>query len=173
MTRKFAFVAGLLLLAALAAGCAGPAAATPTAGLPADTPETGSTPTGEPRGGAVEDYDSLVEALTGAGATVEEAGEVEQPFFDVSGRIIKVNDADVQVFEFEDEAAAQAAADLVGSDGIVFDTIIVDWIATPHFYRSGRIIVLYVGEDAGVQQLLEAALGAPFAEGSAEARPTP
>jgi hypothetical protein len=37
------------------------------------------------------------------------------------------------------------------------------WVATPHFYEAGKLIVLYVGEDSGVVGVLEEALGPQFA----------
>ena len=39
----------------------------------------------------------------------------------------------------------------------------VDWIAPPHFYHTGRVIVLYVGSNADLIRLLEATLGPQFA----------
>jgi hypothetical protein len=36
-------------------------------------------------------------------------------------------------------------------------------VATPHFYKAGRLIVLYVGDSTGVTNVLEAELGQQFA----------
>ncbi|HJW83838.1 MAG TPA: hypothetical protein VJ754_05995, partial [Anaerolineae bacterium] len=58
-----------------------------------------------------------------------------------------------------------ADAAKVGPDGSTFDTLIVDWVAPPHFYHKGRAIVLYVGDDAAIQRMLEDALGAQIAGG--------
>jgi hypothetical protein len=41
----------------------------------------------------------------------------------------------------------------------------VSWIDTPHFYQSGNIIVLYVGNTAEVIEILLEALGPQFAGG--------
>lgn len=41
----------------------------------------------------------------------------------------------------------------------------VDWIALPHLFRSGRVIVLYVGGDAETLLALRAVLGEQFAGG--------
>lgn len=38
-------------------------------------------------------------------------------------------------------------------------------MATPHFYRSGNVIALYVGDDAATLAALERALGPQFAGG--------
>jgi hypothetical protein len=114
---------------------------------------------------AVTDVDGLVEALRATGATVEMAGEVSQPFFSVEGRVMKVNGGDVQVFEYESEAAASEEAALVSSDGGTVGTTSVTWVATPHFHKAGRLIVLYVGDDDAVAGALEDVLGPPFAGG--------
>ena len=41
----------------------------------------------------------------------------------------------------------------------------ITWIDTPHFYKAGKIIVLYIGSDATVLDLLKGALGPQFAGG--------
>jgi len=114
-------------------------------------------------GGSVSDYVSLIDNLRAAGATVGPAGDVTQPFFSVKGYVIKVNGEDVQVFEYSDEAAVEAEAELVSPDGSSIGTSMVSWIAPPHFYKAGRIIVLYVGENPAITETLEIALGKQFA----------
>ena len=114
-------------------------------------------------GGPVRDYVSLIDNLQEAGATVEPAGEVEQPFFSVTGEIIRVNGANVQVFEYASEAEAAKDAAKVSPGGSPIGTTMVTWVSIPHFYRTGRLIVLYVGDEASVVTLLEDALGPQFA----------
>ena len=92
---------------------------------------------------------SLVAALRARGLDVTPAGDVSKPFFDVDGSLLKVNDAEVHVFEFADEAASNAARVRIESDGNPPNAI-VEWIAPPHFYRSGKIVVVYMGKDAKI-----------------------
>ncbi len=113
--------------------------------------------------GPVTDYVSLIDNLRQAGATVEPAGEVIQPFFSVTGNIIVVNGNDVQVFEYADTAAAEAEAALVSPDGFSVGTTMISWVATPHFYKTDRLIMLYVGDSTGVINVLEDVLGLQFA----------
>lgn len=108
-------------------------------------------------------YTNLVNDLRAAGVEVETAGEVSQPFFSAKGKIIKSNGSDVQVFEYETAAAANAAASEVASDGRSIGRSYPSWIAPPHFYKKGKIIVLYLGDNATVMKVLEAALGKQFA----------
>jgi hypothetical protein len=54
-------------------------------------------------------------------------------------------------------------ASQVSPDGGSIGTSMVIWMDAPHFYKAGHIIVLYVGSDATMLDLLEGALGAQFA----------
>jgi len=135
----------ILLLATLGVGCAGK-----------EFPPVS-------QGGPVTDYVSLVDSLREEGANVEPSGEVTQPFFSVRGQAIKVNGEDVQVFEYSDRATAEAEATLVSPDGSSIGTSMPFWVGSPHFYKAGRIIVLYVGENAAVINVLESVLSAQFA----------
>ena len=148
----------LMMVVLLIAACAPQAQAT-------DVPATPSTEVGPTtsHGGPVEDYVSLVDALRAAGANVEPGDSVEQAFFTVKGQIIKVNGSDVQVFEYESVEALEAEASQVSPDGGSTGTTMITWMATPHFFKSGRVLVLYVGDDAAVFDLLKGALGEQFA----------
>ena len=141
---------GLLwVLAFLVSGCANNA-------------QTASpSPTTEPL--AVEDKASLIAALEAAGATVELGEPISQPFFTPEGSIVKVNGADVQIFEYESSEAMANEASQVSADGGSIGTSMATWMDTPHFYKTGRIIVLYVGSDIAVLDLLEETLGPQFA----------
>lgn len=77
--------------------------------------------------------------------------------------MIKVRGEDVQVFQYADAAATDAQAALVSRDGSKVGTTNIHWVAPPHFYKNGKIIVLYVGDDRQVLRTLEAVLGPPFA----------
>lgn len=103
------------------------------------------------------------EAMVKIGATVGEEGEVEQPFFSVPGQVITVNEESVQVFEYDDAAQAESEAAQVAPDGSSVGTSMVSWIGPPHFYQTDRIIVIYIGDNQSVIELLESVLGAQFA----------
>ena len=128
--------------------------------------QSSSTPSGLASPSPVQDYDSLVDNLRTAGATVEHSAlpqVIVHDFFSVTGQVFKVNGEDVQLFEYNDNAAAKAEAALVSLDGSSIGTSLPFWVAPPHFYKAGRIIVLYVGENIAVMDVLKSALGAQFA----------
>jgi len=111
----------------------------------------------------VEDQATLIAALKAAGATVEVGDSSTQDFFLPEGHIIKVNGADVQVFEYESAEAMENEASQVAPDGGSIGTSMVSWMDAPHFYKTGRIIALYVGGDQTILDLLNMVLGAQFA----------
>lgn len=155
-------LAGFLVLAVTTGGCASatptPVSASPT-GEPTATLPPGTASHGNPIGGHVE----LVDALRATGATVEPSESVTQAFFTPEGNIIKVDGADVQVFEYESVEAMENEASQVAPDGGSIGTTMVTWVDTPHFYKAGRLIVLYIGSDEAVTDLLEQVLGTQFA----------
>jgi len=178
MFRK-QWAAALALIGAITlAGCGGQASPTvqpqetpaithapaATAVSPLPTPGSAESPL-QPPAATVTDGAGLVLALQAAGATVEVSGQaVEQPFFEVQGTEVKVNGQTVQVFEWADETDRAAVSGTITPQG-QFGTTQVEWVGTPHFWAAGKIIALYVGEDAQVVALLTNAMGAPIAQG--------
>ena len=112
---------------------------------------------------AVEDQATLISALEGSGATVELREPVSQVFFSAEGNMLKVNGADVQVFEYESAEEMENQASQVSPDGGSIGTSMVTWVDVPHFYKANRIIVLYLGNDAAMLDLLDNVLGPQFA----------
>lgn len=108
----------------------------------------------------------LTEKLRGQGGTVATRKErVSQPFFSVAGRIINLDGEALQVFEYATPSAADADAGRVSADGTTIGTSKPTWIATPHFFKSGKLIVLYVGGNQSIVDLLRTTLGNQFAGG--------
>lgn len=109
--------------------------------------------------------------LSDSGASVRVRGEVKQPFFLVDGKVVELEGEAVQVYEYGASEAALAVVDSVRPDGSAIasgdSSVWVDWAATPHFYHRDRLIVVYVGEDDAVLEVLDDALGTPFAGASA------
>src|SRR6266542_196629 len=136
----------VLVLASAISGCG-------TSG----TPSPSSAPL------TVQDQASLLNALQAAGANVEIGDSITQEFFTPAGQAVKVNGADLQVFEYENAEAMEKEASQVAPDGGSIGTSMVTWIDMPHFYKSGRIIVLYLGNDQAVLDLLNKAMGPQFA----------
>ena len=168
MKRIYLLTTLILLATAVLIACEG-GGDEPAAGEPPATVE--GTPVATPadeevtHGGPIEDYVSAVDALRFTGATVEPAESLDQPFFDPQAQVVEVNGERVQIFVFDSEGAAAEAAGTVSAGGSSVGTTMLTWQDTPHFYRANRVIFLYVGSDQDVLDLLQEALGEPFAGG--------
>jgi hypothetical protein len=125
----------------------------------------GSSPTPSPTSESptVQDRASLLNILQAAGAKAETGDSITQEFFSPEGQTVKVNGADLQVFEYENSEAMEKEASQVAPDGGSIGTSMVTWIDAPHFYKAGRIIVLYLGNDKAVLDLLNKVVGPQFA----------
>jgi hypothetical protein len=84
--------------------------------------------------------------------------------FSVRARQVRVYGGDTKVFEYATSDDANRDGGMVSSDGGTIGRTAFSWIDAPHFYRSGRVLALYVGRDPAVMQPLEAILGTPFAQ---------
>ncbi len=161
-TRHLLFTAtlavALLVSGCLSAGQAAQPELTPTAAPPAVTPPAVPVE-------GVDDFASLVDCLRQQGLRVQPVGQVSQPFFGVPGQVIRVDDGEVQVFVYASEEAAQQDAAKVSPDGGTIDTTMVTWVAPPHFYRRGNLLVIYLGGEPTIQKALADALGPQFAGG--------
>lgn len=122
------------------------------------------------QGGPVQDQVSLIDALRVQNLRVDISGTVSQPFLtQQSGTTVRVRGADLvkpadlQLFEYGSDAAATAESKRIRPDGSGTGVTIVDWIAPPHFFLKGRILVLYVGNDAALLRILQSLLGTQFA----------
>lgn len=152
MTQKIKSILILAAFAVFSAACA----AQPVAGASNDPPAGSNSD-------SVEDTAGLIKALESAGAEVKAGDPIDQAFFSVPGGILKVNGADVQVFEYQSAEAMGTEASQVSEDGSTIGTNMVSWVEAPHFFQSGRLLVLYVGTDTAILDLLKEMLGEQFA----------
>jgi hypothetical protein len=106
----------------------------------------------------------LVKDLRAQGATVEVTHDrVPQPFFSVAARIVNVNGQGVQIFEYAQASKAGNEAKRVSSNGMTIGTSKPSWLSTPHFFKTKKLIVLYVGDDQTILRILQSSLGKQFA----------
>ncbi len=123
----------------------------------------GATATASLEPPTVQDEPSLLKVLQSARATVKTGDSITQEFFTPEGHTVKVNGADLQVFEYASADAMEKEASKVAPDGGSVGTSMMMWIDTPHFYKTGRIIVLYLGKDKSLLDLLNKVMGPQFA----------
>jgi hypothetical protein len=111
------------------------------------------------------DYAGFLGSLRAEKTSIKREGDVDQPFFAVKGKAVGLYGDHVQVFEYPDRAKAEKDAVRVSADGMTIGTAKPHWLAPPHFFRRGKLIVLYVGSDAQVLKALQERLGPAFAGG--------
>jgi hypothetical protein len=141
-----------LLALLMLAGC-GPSPAAPAASARVPT-------------GGVKDTTWFVKQLQARGATVTLLKTYDQTLlFPAPLRLFQVNHAQVSVYEYANERAAQTEAAKISPGGDRIGNAVVDWWMAPHFYQVGKLIVLYVGSERPTLALLGSILGAPCAEG--------
>ncbi len=96
-------------------------------------------------------------------------------YFAPQGQVLTVNGEDIQAFEFGSAEDADAAAEGVSATGSSIVTTMADgsgsasmitWVAPPHFYNGGKLIVMYVGCDSDVIDTLQETMGSQFAGGA-------
>lgn len=81
----------------------------------------------------------------------------------MNARRLIVNGESVHVFQYPDAGAATEEAIRVVPSGSSVGGTQITWVDPPRFFKSGLLIVLYVGRNQEVSTLLEAILGPPFA----------
>jgi hypothetical protein len=110
----------------------------------------------------ITDKASVIAALQKAGITLTSAGLADAPYLSTPTEAF--NGGTFQIAEYADEAAAARDAGKIQPDGTVPGKMI-SWLGQPHFYRAGRVILVYIGNDPALLTPLEAILGKPFATG--------
>ncbi len=166
MRPRRSWIAWPMALALVAVGCA--PAPTPPLFRPTNAPPaTGPAATVAP----LADAAALEAALTAGGITWAFESEQDLGFLDVPGRIYRLAGEDsLEVHTYADAATAQAVSQRVAPNGRVIrdqagENVAVEWLGTPHFFRSGPLIVVYVGTSPATLDVLTRALGPPFAGG--------
>lgn len=134
---------------------------------------TGGPDPATSHGGPVRDHVSLVDSLRKDGLFARPTGQLTQPFLHgASGTVLEISGkgvapTSIQSFEYPSPEAAQNDIAVLRPRGIVeprsADGSIVHtvptWLGTPHFFARSRVMVLYVGEDAAVLDVLGRLLG--------------
>lgn len=136
MQRKLALALALWL--GLAAGCAL---------RPSPTSNTVST------------TDDLARSLLEAGVEVSEESRPGWSLLGQAGRVIQVDGAEIQVFEYRTVEERAAISGTISPDGSAAGGEEAPWPDRANLWATGRIIVVYAGTDGGTILLLSGLLG--------------
>ncbi len=132
------------------------------------TQACGSTPPEPPKGSEVPGTETIALATTlereGASVTFAEVMSMSaHPYFRMPAARYVVNGENLYAFEYETESAAATEASRIAPDGASVGTTQISWVSDPHFYRAGRVVVLYVGRQSSTLGLLQRVLGQQIA----------
>lgn len=112
--------------------------------------------------------DELVSRLKVDHDVVDE-GTTTGSLLGTPAHLLCVDGTRVSVYEYRDGAARAAVSDMISPDGSELrsgpdsngnsHSTIVEWIGPPHFFASGRIIVLVLTDDTTLLEWLTGAVG--------------
>lgn len=102
--------------------------------------------------------------LVAQGAVVVPTGaRVTKPYLSAPGTLVRINGQPVQVFEYADAALLEAELSGLAPDASSIDGRPLAWQGIPHFWRRGPVLVLWVGDDPAMLELLHSVLGEQIA----------
>jgi hypothetical protein len=84
--------------------------------------------------------------LTDGGLVVTDSGRasVRHSFLAVEGHHLKVSGSDLHVFIYPDPRARKADSERIDPARVAPETMIIDWVATPHLIASGNLLAIHL-----------------------------
>lgn len=76
---------------------------------------------------------------------------------------IDINGDSIGIYEYNSSKDMEQDAKTIRSDGSMIGGAIYEWKATAHFYKSGNIIVSYIGDNKEIIGIIEKFMGQQFA----------
>ena len=106
----------------------------------------------------------IADQLVASGHTVTQDRSVRTPsgFLGATPTVLCVDHHTVNVYAYTSLAERAAQSNAIQPDGSIRYPgrgMIPEWIATPHFFARGRLLVVYIGEDTSLVRSLHAMLG--------------
>ena len=116
-------------------------------------------------------YGSFIQEL---GNNKEHYEFVKQESGDLLGaepKLIKINGKEVRIYEYANNSEMEKNAARISTDGSSIGDAMIKWVGPPHFFKKGKIIVFYAGNDKNTVASIEKITGKQFA-GMEAAQPT-
>ncbi|MFA5585732.1 MAG: hypothetical protein WDA02_04205 [Saccharofermentanales bacterium] len=131
---------------------------------------TGPSPETDPGTAAAETeevYRILIAGLEARGFKVDEE-DVEEDILEGQRRMLILDGGErLWPYLYEDGAEMEKDAAFITSGGLTYDNgsraLKIQWVSDPHFFKSGNMILLYVGVDQDILHALEEIMGTQFA----------
>lgn len=111
----------------------------------------------------IESTNDLINSLKKSNYKIDSATQEKSMFLKGSLTAIKTGTDIISVYEYKDNQQMETDSKTISSDGSRVGNAIVDWTNLPHFYKSGNILVIYVGNNNEMIEALKKLLGKQFA----------
>lgn len=96
-----------------------------------------------------------------------EITDAEQDFLQAPRKRMSIDKTEIDIYLFGSNKKLEKEAGYISSDGCGYTngskSLKVSWVSLPHFYKKGRLIVQYVGEDKKIISDLKDIFGEQFA----------
>jgi|LSQX01.3.fsa_nt_gb uncharacterized lipoprotein NlpE involved in copper resistance len=104
-------------------------------------------------------YEKLVRNLENKGFTIE-TEDVEESILLGERKWLTLNGSDnISVYLYENSDRMEKDASYLSNDGFSYnngkESIDIEWVSYPHFFKSENMIILYVGENSKIVEALE------------------
>ncbi|MGG7077239.1 hypothetical protein [Clostridium sardiniense] len=89
----------------------------------------------------------------------------EDDFLSGDKKILKIDKEQIDIYVYKNNKAMEKDASCIGNVSEYNngkESVKVDWVATPHFFKHGNIIVIYVGENIEIISSLTEIFGREF-----------
>lgn len=122
-----------------------------------------------PQSPAAGEYSALLNAFRSAKLTVYDGGATAtEQFLSVKGKKVFVEGQALEVYQYASAAAAAHDSQNIDDDACLIHMIgggskMVNWDQPPHLYKKDQLLVIYVGTDYDIINVLVAQLGPQFA----------
>lgn len=87
-----------------------------------------------------------------------------QKIFSVDKQIVKIKDGELSLYEYPGDSKGKLEGDIksIQDNGKMINGTTMTWNTAPHFYKKGRVLVVYDGNSQEIINALNEILGNPF-----------
>lgn len=112
---------------------------------------------------SIKDANEFIKLMENANYKIKEAKLDDKGELSGTLRRVEVKGNPVRIYEYRNSQEMELDAEKISKDGCTIGYGIYEWKAAPHFYKSGNIIVHYLGDDNKIMGTMEKFMGSQFA----------
>lgn len=113
----------------------------------------------------IQNTEELINFLKKSNSNLKYSKEDNSWFLSGSLTIADFDGDTIGIYEYKNNQEMEQDAKNISSDGYMIGNSFVEWVAKPHFYKSGNIIVNYIGDNKEMIKKIEKLMGQQFAGG--------